>query len=89
MVRRADHIEESIMHRVNGYVTIGIYVILALACIITNFKPLYLPLWVFGFLLHYLKLVLVKKRLAVKYGGYMGGILLLTWLALIFTHLPS
>jgi hypothetical protein len=89
MVRRAEHMSESIMHRVNGYTTITIYVLIALASIGINFNMRILPIWIFGFILHYFKLVLVKKRLAVRYGGYMGGLLLITWLVLIFTHLPK
>ncbi|VAW35636.1 hypothetical protein MNBD_DELTA02-1136 [hydrothermal vent metagenome] len=89
MVRRAEHMSESIMHRVNGYTTISIYVLIALISIGLDFDIRILPVWIFGFILHYFKLVLVKKKLAVRYGGYMGGLLLITWFVLIYSHLPK
>ncbi len=89
MVRRAEHMSESIMHRVNGYTTITIYVVIALISIGFYFDMRILPIWILGFVLHYFKLVLVKKKLAVRYGGYMGALLLITWFVLIYTHLPT
>ncbi len=89
MVRRLEHKEEAVMHRFNGYTTIIFYVIVAVVAFTRHFDLIYLLPWFFGFLLHVFKVVLVKKGLAVRYGGYMGGALISTWLVVIFTHLPS
>ncbi len=89
MIRRLEHREEAAMHRFNGYITIIIYPILAIAAIVSHGEFIYILPWLFGFMLHLLKLLLVKKGLAVRYGGYMGSTIITTWLIIIFMHLPK
>lgn len=89
MIRRFDQAEEILLHRVNGYLTVTMYVILAVMSIWMHMDLLFLFLWGVGFLIHLLKILLARKGLAVRYGGYLGGMLLITWIIVIFTNLPS
>lgn len=88
MVRKTDHEAEALMHKMNGYVTTFLYAAIALFSIYRGTTWLYITAWTLGFLLHILKIPLARKGLAVRYGGYMGALLLITWLVVIFTHLP-
>ena len=89
MVRILDKRAEAIMHRINGYTLGGIYIIIAIMSLIEKFTILALSIWIIGFLVHLLKLYLVKKKLAVRYGGYAGSLILMTWIVLIFNNLPE
>ncbi|MBI5599554.1 MAG: hypothetical protein HY890_07425 [Deltaproteobacteria bacterium] len=89
MVRRADHQAEVLMHRVNGYCTITLYLVLASVSVAKNFGALYLAAWIIGFILHMMKVALARTKYVMRYGSYMGAALLITWLIVIFTHLPS
>ena len=89
MARRSEHPGESKMHRMNGYITITAYVVLAVLAISTHLKVWLILAWFMGFLVHLFKVFLVRKGLAIRYGGYMGAILLMIWLVAIFTHLPT
>ena len=80
---------ETLMHRVNGYCTFTLYIIIASVSISRDTTLFYFLSWVAGFLPHLFKIFLVRKGLAVKYGGYIGTILFITWLTIIYTHLPS
>ncbi|MHC4184271.1 MAG: hypothetical protein ACYSR0_13070 [Planctomycetota bacterium] len=80
---------ETIMHKVNGYLTITMYIVVAVLSIANGTKAFYLFAWGAGLAIHLLKILLVKKRLAVRYGGYFGALLLVTWVIVIFTHLPG
>ncbi len=77
------------LHRLNGFVSMVFYIIVALLSIANSTNVFYLILWLLGSALYASKVILVKKRLAVRYGGYFGFWLLITWLIIIFTHLPS
>lgn len=88
MVKRSGLVAEWRMHRINGYLTIAVYTVLAVMAIASGTEPLYIVAWGVGMAIHLLKLLIVKKGLAVRYGGYFGGLLLITWLVVIFTHLP-
>ena len=89
MVRRTDHVEETVMHKMNGYITVGIYVVLAVLFLKDNFGIYYLLLWLLGLLVHIFKLLISRRGLGVRYGGYLGAMLIITWLVVIFSHLPS
>ncbi len=80
---------EKTMHRVNGYLTIGSYLVVAFFSIAKGTTPLYLLAWALGLFIHLSKVLLVRKGLAVRYGGYFGALLLITWVVVIFTHLPN
>lgn len=89
MVRKTDHEEEILLHRVNGYLALTTYIIIATIAIIKGTSLLYTAAWFVGLAIHLLKVLLAKKGLAVRYGGYMGFMLIITWFIVIFTHLPS
>jgi hypothetical protein len=97
---------DTTMHRVNGYLTITMYIVVAVLSIANGTKAFYLFAWSVGLALHLLKILLVRKGLAVRYGGYFGvllvrkglavryggyfgALLLITWVIVIFTHLPG
>ena len=80
---------ERMIHRVNGYLTISLYVVVAVYSISKGSAPLYLFAWAVGGLVHIFKLFIIKKGLAARYGGYVGAMLLIVWLVVIFTHLPK
>ncbi|MCK4738376.1 MAG: hypothetical protein KAT46_00365 [Deltaproteobacteria bacterium] len=88
MIRRTDHAIEASMHKFNGFLTIFLYLAIASISLLEEFTYLILFLWCTGFGVHLLKLVFVKKGLAVRYGGYMGGVFLIIWLIIIFNNLP-
>ncbi|MBI5237526.1 MAG: hypothetical protein HY887_03785 [Deltaproteobacteria bacterium] len=84
---------EGIIHKFNGIVGIAIYIILA----VLSFKTSGIGLWSFlgwlgGLFLFFLKLFIVKKgrhkRRAAKYISWLGGMLTLMWLYLVYIHLP-
>ncbi len=89
MVKGTGHFAEARMHRINGYITIVAYLTVAVLSIASGTRFLFILGWVLGFLIHMLKLLLVKKKLAARYGGYVGAMLIITWLIIIFTHLPK
>jgi hypothetical protein len=77
------------LHRWNGLITLAFYIVIALLSIANGTNALYLIAWGAGLALYLSKILLVKKGLAVRYGGYFGFWLLMAWLIVIFTHLPS
>lgn len=89
MVRRFEHKEEILLHRVNGYLTVFMYLALASVSVWQSFNVFFFLLWLLGLAIHLLKILLARKGLAVRYGGYLGGMLLITWIVVIFTHLPA
>lgn len=89
MIKKTGHVAEHRMHKINGYLTLICYVLVALLSIISGTKFLYIMAWILGLGVHLLKLFFVKKGLAVRYGGYLGAMLLITWIIVIFTHLPK
>jgi hypothetical protein len=89
MVKRTGLRAERMLHRVNGYVTITLYIVVAAFAIASGTTPFYIFAWLVGLGLHFLKLLIIKKGLAVRYGGYFGALLLIVWLVVIFTHLPK
>ena len=84
---------EGTIHRFNGIASITIYVILAALSFKTNGIGLWSLLgWFGGLCLFFLKLFIVKKgrhkRRAAKYISWLGGMLTLMWLYLVYVHLP-
>lgn len=80
---------ETTLHKVNGYLTITMYIVVAVLSIANGTKAFYIFAWGVGLAIHLLKILLVRKGLAVRYGGYFGALLLITWVIVIFTHLPG
>jgi len=89
MIRLLDKRAEAMMHRFNGFTVGVIYLVLAILSVMGDLTIFALFIWIAGFLVHLLKLYLVKKKLAVRYGGYAGTLILITWIILIFNHLPE
>ena len=90
MIRLSEQKEENLMHRVNGYLTVTAFIVVAFLSILSNgATPTSLLLWGGGLGLHLCKLLLVKKKLAVRYGGYLGVLIMTTWVTVIFNHLPE
>ena len=90
MIRLSEQKEENLMHRVNGYLTVCAFIAVAsLSMTVNGFSLSLLLLWGGGFGLHLGKLLLVRKKLAVRYGGYLGVLLMMTWMTIIFNHLPE
>ncbi len=89
MVRKTDHEEEAVMHKMNGYITVGIYVVLAVLFLKDKHSLFYVSLWALGLVVHLFKLFMARRGLGVRYGGYIGAMLIITWLVVIFSHLPS
>lgn len=89
MVRRTDHVEEAVMHRINGYITITLYLVLAVLFLKDRHSLFYVSLWTLGLMVHLFKLFIARRGLGVRYGGYLGAMLIITWLVVIFGHLPS
>ena len=88
MVKSRGGRAERMMHRINGALTIAFYVIVALFSISKGTSALYIFGWAVGMLIHIFKLYVVRKGYAARYGGYVGAMLLIVWLVVIFTHLP-
>jgi hypothetical protein len=88
MVKSRGSRAERTVHRINGFLTITLYVIVAILSISKGTSAFYLFGWAVGMLVHIFKLFIVKKGLAARYGGYVGAMLLIVWLVVIFTHLP-
>jgi len=89
MVKSRGSSAERMMHRLNGILTISLYIIVAVFSISKGTSGLYIFGWAVGLLIHVFKLYLVRKKLAARYGGYVGGMILIVWLVVIFTHLPK
>ncbi|MBI5344194.1 MAG: hypothetical protein HZB83_02470 [Deltaproteobacteria bacterium] len=93
LARGAKRTVDSRIHRFNGYINISIFIILA----VLSFRETGLNIWTAigwpsGLFLILLKLMTVKvsrkKRRAFKYVSSLGGMLILMWLYLLYTHLP-
>lgn len=89
MVKRRGGRAEPTMHRYNGYITIVLYIAVAVIAISVGTTPFFIFGWFVGLMVHFFKILLVRKHLAARYGGYLGAMLLITWLTVIFTHLPD
>lgn len=88
MVKSRGSRAERAMHRTNGILTMMLYVIVALLSMSKGTSALYIFGWAVGGLVHIFKLYVVRIGLAARYGGYIGAMLLIVWLVVIFTHLP-
>ncbi len=88
MVKRRGGRAERTVHRINGYLTVILYVIVAVMSIAKGTSGIFIFAWAVGMLVHIFKYYIIKKGLAARYGGYVGAMLLIVWLVVIFTHLP-
>ena len=88
MVKKTDEYE-TFMHKINGYITIAFYLAVAALSIVKAPYASAIALWFLGLSLHGFKVFIARLGLAVRYGGYFGATLIITWFVVIFTHLPS
>jgi len=86
---RRKYRSEGFMHRMDGFIVIAFYLIIAALSISEGTTLIYVFAWIIGFCVHLLKIFVVQKKLGPRYGGYVGTLLLIVWLILIFTHLPQ
>lgn len=78
------------IHRFNGYSSITLFVVLMLWYFIKNSTGGWsLTLWLTGLSIILLKLWIVKNnKKAKKYVSWIGASLILTWLYLVYIHIP-
>ncbi|TAN63639.1 hypothetical protein EPN18_01830 [bacterium] len=84
---------EGRIHRLNGYLSIILYVILAVLGFALSGISLWSVFgWFSGFFIILTKLWIVKKsrkkRRAFKYVSWFGASLTLMWLYMVYIHLP-
>ena len=60
---------ERTVHRINGFLTITLYVIVAVLSISKGTSAFYIFGWALGMLIHIFKLFIIKMGLAARYGG--------------------
>lgn len=89
LVKSSSHLEAKI-HRFNGYMSITLYVTLAVLSFAgEGFNWMRLVGWLSGFSVLCLKVMIVRKRArAMKYLSWFGGTLILIWLYLVYIHIP-
>lgn len=84
---------EGKIHRLNGYMTIILYILLTILAFALHGISLWsVGGWLLGFLIILTKLWIVKKsrkkRRAFKYVSWFGATLTLMWLYIVYVHLP-
>lgn len=81
---------EAKIHRVNGYITIVIYALLASLSINAKagVKPWVMGVWLLGLLIILTKVWIVRSGKAYKYGGWAGTLLVAFWLVVMYVHAP-
>ncbi|OGP36144.1 MAG: hypothetical protein A2X87_07810 [Deltaproteobacteria bacterium GWC2_42_51] len=78
------------IHRLNGYLTIIIYILLAgMSLGKTNeISSLHIVGWSTGLSIILTKIWIVRKGKTYKYASWMGMLLIITWLIVVYTHIP-
>ncbi len=89
MARIFDKKAEAAMHRVNGYIALFFVVLLALYSLKDNAGYGTILLWGLCVALHLVKIYLLRKKLAFRYGGYVGTLIVISWMIVVFNHLPA
>lgn len=81
---------EAKIHRVNGYITLVIYTLLASLSINTEVetRPWIMGIWLLGLLIILTKIWIVRSGRAYRFGGWAGTLLVIFWLAVIYIHAP-
>lgn len=90
LVKGRGRVERKI-HRGNGFITFGIFVILAVASFISYGLSLWsVGGWLLGACIIMLKLLIVhaKSRRAFKYVSWLGASLIVMWLYVVYIHIP-
>jgi len=90
LVRTRKKSFEGKIHRINGYTSIALFIILFfLSFIGSGYSLMVLLLWLSGFSIILLKLRIVRKRRwAFKYVCWFGVSIISMWIYIIYTHMP-
>lgn len=90
LVKGRGRVERKI-HRGNGFITFGIFIILAVASFVTyGFSLWSIGGWLLGAFFIMLKLLIVhsRSRRAFKYVSWLGASLICMWLYIVYIHIP-
>jgi energy-coupling factor transporter transmembrane protein EcfT len=83
---------EGKIHRLNGYTTFSLYIVLAaLSFALSGPRVSSLLGWPAGFAVVLTKIWIVKRkrnRRAFKYVSWIGATLILVWLFIVYAHIP-
>ncbi len=90
LVRTRKRSFEGRIHRLNGYISIGLFILLFFVSYIgSGFNMIVLLLWLSGFAVILMKLRIVKqRRWAFKYVCWFGVAIICMWIYIIYTHMP-
>lgn len=90
LVRTRKSSFEGRIHRMNGFVSIALFIILFIVSLIgSGFNLIVLLLWLSGFAVILMKLRIVKsRRWAFKYVCWFGVAIICMWIYIIYTHMP-
>ncbi|MFQ5480480.1 MAG: hypothetical protein ACE5DW_04315 [Thermodesulfobacteriota bacterium] len=90
LVRTRKRSFEGRIHRLNGYISIALFILLFLISFIgSRFNMIVLLLWLSGFVIILMKLKIVKtRRWAFKYVCWFGVAIISMWIYIIYTHMP-
>lgn len=90
LVRATSASIEAMIHRANGYLTILLFILLALIALrsrMINTAALFLPLA--GLSLFLMKLWVIRRhKRFLKYVSWMGGSLILIWFIIFYVNIP-
>ncbi len=90
LVRTRKRSFEGRIHRLNGYTSISLFILLFFISFIgSGYSLIVLLLWLSGFSIILLKLRIVKRRRwAFKYVCWFGVSIICMWIYIIYTHMP-
>jgi len=90
LVRTRKRSFEGKIHRLNGYTSICLFILLFLfSFVASGYNIVVLLLWLSGFSIILIKLRIVKKRRwAFKYVCWFGVSIICMWIYIIYTHMP-
>lgn len=81
---------DSRIHRLNGYLTFIIYLLLAgLSLVKKDGIGLWQVIaWGMGLLIIFTKIWIVRSGRTYKYASWLGIMLIIVWLIILYTHMP-
>lgn len=87
VIRNADLVVEARMHRLNGFLTLFIYLVLASLALSGGMIFWSTITWGAGLTIYLVKIWIVHTGKAYTYGSLLGSLLLILWFILIYTHM--
>lgn len=81
---------EGKIHRFNGVISICLYCSLLILSVVQNGLTLSLIAWFLGLGVIALKVAIIRsrRRRTFKYVNWLGGMLFIAWLYIVWAHLP-